>query len=82
MCHNTPQINQRVCAGSIRQQKVYFHWVLRNVEGMQWLQQILETIAQNDPQRRFELHVHITGTKPLPPPAAADMVREDYEVEL
>lgn len=54
------QINQGACAG-IRQQKVYFHWVLRRAEGMEWLQQILETIAEADPHGRVELHVHFTG---------------------
>lgn len=31
---------------------------------MYWLEKILETIAQADQQRRFELHVHITGALP------------------
>lgn len=59
------QINQRACAG-IQQQKVYFHWVLRHAEGMDWLQQILETIAKADPHGRFELHVHFTAPGACP----------------
>jgi hypothetical protein len=59
------QINTRACAG-IRQRKVHFHWVLRSADGMFWLERILETIAQADQQRRFELHVHITGAHCVP----------------
>lgn len=68
------QINTRACAG-IRQHKVYFHWVLRSADGMYWLEKILATIAQADQQRRFELHVHITGSQAA---AAAGVVSADW----
>lgn len=44
--------------------KIYFHWLTRGQDSLQWFAQEISALAALDPESRIDLHMHLTRAGP------------------